>query len=204
MVLQVKSAHELAAPVAVAAYAVRDGAIEIDGRSIPVIGAGPLDAIAHGFARVPAPLRALLQTLAISPTDSPYDAYFQRVYKLHVVAGMGTGLHGDITIYPYGLTELRDEDFFVKNFMHELGHAWSRPAWRDDATAAKAWRDAIAGDPDPPSGYARDSFRNAGAMDEDAAEATALYFLMRGTADEARYRGRMPARFALLDARFPR
>ncbi len=185
MVLQVKSAHELAAPVAVAAYAVRDGAIEIDGRSIPVIGAGPLDAIAHGFARVPAPLRALLQTLAISPTDSPYDAYFQRVYKLHVVAGMGT-------------------DFFVKNFMHELGHAWSRPAWRDDATAAKAWRDAIAADPDPPSGYARDSFRNAGAMDEDAAEATALYFLMRGTADEARYRGRMPARFALLDARFPR
>jgi hypothetical protein len=115
---------------------------------------------------------------------------------------MSTGMAGDITIYPYGIAELRDEDFFVKNLMHELGHVWSRRAWRDDPVSQQAWRDAIARDPDPPSEYARTSFRNSGALDEDAAEATALYFVERGTAAFARYRARMPARFALLAARF--
>jgi hypothetical protein len=203
VVRQIKSAHELAAPTAVASYEVGDGAIAIDGRTIPVTGTGPLDKIAHGFARVPSDLRPLLQTLAISPVASPNDEYFRRKYKLSVQAGMSTGTHGDITIYPYGIAELRDEDFFVKNFMHELGHAWSRRAWKDDPASEKAWRDAVASDPDPPSDYARTSFANSGALDEDAAEATALYFLERGTPAFARYRARMPARFALLDARFP-
>jgi hypothetical protein len=203
IVRQIKSAHELAAPVAVARYEVTGGAIAIDGRTIPVTGTGPVDKIAHGFARVPPDLRPLLQTLAISPVPSPNDDYFRRKYKLPVQAGMSTGIHGDITIYPYGIEELRDEDFFVKNFMHELGHAWSRPAWKADPASEKAWRDAVASDPDPPSEYARASFASSGALDEDVAEATALYFLERGTPAFARYRARMPARFALLAERFP-
>src|SRR5690348_1286188 len=73
VVRQIKSAHELVAPTALAHYEVGDGAIRIDGRTIPVAGTGPLDKIAHGFARVPADLRPLLLTLAISPVPSPND-----------------------------------------------------------------------------------------------------------------------------------
>ena len=223
VVHQVKSARELAAPTAVAAYAVRDGEIDIDGRTIPVTGAGPIercgsaaprtnaercrgsiDAIAHDFARVPRELRDLLQTLAISAVPSPNDAYFSAKYKLPVKAGMSTGLHGDITIYPYGLAELgeRDESMFVKNFMHELGHAWSRIAWAHDASAKAAWLAAIASDPSAPSEYARMSFRSSGAADEDAAEATALFFLERGTPAFDAYRTVMPKRFELIAQRF--
>jgi hypothetical protein len=86
--------------------------------------------------------------------------------------------------------------------MHELGHAWSLRAWQDDPASAQAWRAAIASDQDPPSEYARGSFQSSGALDEDAAEATALYFIERGTPDFERYRARMPARFALIAARF--
>jgi hypothetical protein len=203
VVLQVKSAPELAAPTAVAAYEVGSAEIRIDGRAIPVAGDGPIEGVAHDFARVPRELRDLLQTLAISSVPSPNDAYFTAKYKLPVQAGMSTGLHGDITIYPYGLAELRaNEAMFVKNFMHELGHAWSRIAWAADASAKAAWLAAIASDPSAPSEYARTSYRSSGAADEDAAEATALFFIERGTPAFAAYRAAMPKRFALIAARF--
>jgi hypothetical protein len=202
VVRQIKSAPELAAPTAVAPYQVGSGEIRIDGRAIPVAGDGPLDGIAHDFARCPRELRDLLQTLAISPVPNANDAYFRDKYKLPVQAGMSTGLHGDITIYPYGLAELRDESMFVKNFMHELGHAWSRIAWARDASAKAAWEAAIASDPSAPSEYARISYRSSGAPDEDAAEATALFFLERGTPAFDAYRAAMPKRFGLIATRF--
>jgi hypothetical protein len=210
VVAQIKSAHELAAPTAVAAYEVGSGEIRIDGRAIPVTGDGPLDGIARDFARCPRELRDQLQTLAISPVPNPNDAYFRDKYKLPVQAGMSTGLHGDVTIYPYGLAELRaestaqvdDDAMFVKNFMHELGHAWSRIAWARDASAKAAWLDAIASDPSVPSEYARMAFRNSGAPDEDAAEATALFFIERGTPAFDAYRAAMPKRFGLIAKRF--
>lgn len=203
VVRQIKSAPQFPAPTAVAAYSVTADAIALDGRSIALTGTGPWDAIAHELARVPAELRGVLQTLAVSAEPSPNDAYFARKYKLPVKAGMSTGLHGDITIYPYGLAELRgNADMFVKNFMHELGHAWSRIAWREDPNARQAWLDAIAADPGVASDYARTSFRSSGAPDEDAAEATALFFLVRGTPRFEPYRAAMPRRFALIAARF--
>jgi hypothetical protein len=225
VVRQIKSAPELAAPTAVAPYEVGSGEIRIDHRVIPVIGptgrSDTIDAIAHDFARVPRQLRDLLQTLAISAVPSPNDAYFAAKYKLPVNAGMATGLHGDITIFPYGLAELRGElgerrarstaegsaqlddgAMFVKNFMHELGHAWSRIAWASDASAKAAWLAAIASDPSAPSEYARISLRNSGAPDEDAAEATALYFLVLGTPAFDAYRAAMPKRFGLIAQRF--
>jgi hypothetical protein len=213
VVRQIKSAPELVAPSAVAPYELGDGVIRIDGREIPIAGTGPIDAIAHDLARVPRELRDVLQTLAISPVPNPNDAYFAEKYKLPVKAGMATGTHGDITIFPYGLAELRGElgdrrahaddgSMFVKNFMHELGHAWSRIAWRADPHARELWLDAIAHDPSVPSEYARMSLRNSGAPDEDAAEATSLYFLMRGTPQFAAYRAVMPKRFELISKRF--
>lgn len=202
VVRQIKSTHELRAPAEVAPYRVGDHGIEIDGRWLPVTGEGPLAPIAHAFARVPPELRPLAHALIFSATASANDDYFAKKYKMPVKAGMSTAVSGDITIYPYGMAELQDEDFFVKNLMHELGHAWSLVAWQDDPASATAWRTAIASDADPPSEYARMSFRSSGAMDEDAAEATALFFVERGTPDFERYRRRMPARFALLTARF--
>ena len=204
VVRQIKSAPELPAPTAVAPYSVTaDAMIVLDGRSIAVTGAGPWDAIAHELARVPPELRGVLQTLAVSAEPSPNDAYFAQKYKLPVKAGMSTGLHGDITIYPYGLAELRgNADMFVKNLMHELGHAWSRIAWRSDPSARDAWLAAIASDRGVASEYARTSFRSSGAPDEDAAEATALFFLVRGTPRFEPYRQAMPRRFALIAKRF--
>jgi hypothetical protein len=157
VVRQIKSAPELAAPTAVAPYEVGSAEIRIDGRVIAVAGDGPLDGIARDFARVPRPLRDLLQTLAISAVPSPNDAYFAAKYKLPVNAGMATGSHGDIT---------------------------------------------IASDPSAPSAYARTSYRSSGAPDEDAAEATALYFLVLGTPAFDAYRAAMPKRFGLIATRF--
>ena len=117
---------------------------------------------------------------------------------------MTAGASGDITIYPHGIAELADEDVFVRNVMHELGHVWSQQAWNADPAARRTWLDAIASDPAAPSRYAMSSFRGSGDPDEDAAEATALYFLVRGTPAYERYRSAMPARFASLVARFAR
>jgi hypothetical protein len=203
VVRQIKTAPEFPAPTDVAAFTIGDHAIAIDGRSIPIDGSGPLDDIARGLARVPRELRDVLQTLAISPTQSPNDAYFAAKYKLPVKAGMATGTHGDITIYPYGLELMRrDEAILVKNFMHELGHAWSRIEWQRDPKARDAWLAAIASDPGVASDYARMSFHSSGAPDEDAAEATALFFLVRGTPRFEQYRAAMPRRFALIAKRF--
>ncbi|HEY1814252.1 MAG TPA: hypothetical protein VGG74_17995 [Kofleriaceae bacterium] len=203
VVRQIKTAPEFPAPTAAAAYSVDDGAIAIDGRRIPIAGDGPVDSIAHGLARVPRELRDVLQTLAISPTPSPNDAYFAAKYKLPVKAGMATGSHGDITIFPYGLELMhRSESILVKNFMHELGHAWSRIEWQADPKAREAWLAAIASDPGVASEYARTSFKSSGAPDEDVAETTALFFLVRGTPRFEPYRAAMPARFALIAKRF--
>jgi hypothetical protein len=209
VVRQIKTAPEFPAPTAVATYSVDDEAhaIAIDGRRIPIAGDGPgdgeIDSIAHGLARVPRELRDVLQTLAISPTPSPNDAYFAAKYQLPVKAGMATGTHGDITIFPYGLELMhRSESILVKNFMHELGHAWSRIDWQADPKARDAWLAAIASDPGVASEYARTSFKSSGAPDEDVAEATALFFLVRGTPRFEPYRAAMPARFALIAKRF--
>ncbi len=200
---QIKSEHSLVAPTPVAVYALVTGAIQIDGREIPLAGTGPLDAIAHGLARVPPELRAIVRSLAISPVDNPTDAAWAAKYGMPVRAGMSANADGEITIYPYGIAELRDESFFVKNLLHELGHAWSLRAWHDDRSSLEAWLAAIAKDPGVPSQYAQGSFQKSGSPAEDAAEATALYFIVRGTADEARYRAAMPGRFALIASRFP-
>ena len=200
---QIKSEHSLIAPTAVAPYALVADAIRIDGRDVPLAGTGPRDAIAHGLARVPPELRAIVRSLTISAVDNPTDEAWAAKYRMPVRAGMSANADGEIEIYPYGLLELRDESFFVKNLLHEIGHAWSLRAWRDDSRALSAWLAAIAKDPGVPSQYAQGSFRASGSPAEDAAEATALYFIVRGTPDEERYRAQMPARFALIAARFP-
>jgi hypothetical protein len=184
------------------AYAIVDGNIAMDGRTITVTGTGPIEAIAHQLARVPKPLRDLIQTIKISAVASD-DTVFRKKYKMNVVAGMSANADGDVTIYPYGLQHLSDPDFFTRNLMHELGHTWSSAAWRHDGDALKAWVDAIGKDTAAPSEYADTSFKNSGLPFEDAAEATALYFLVQGTPLFDRYRAVMPARFALIAARFP-
>lgn len=138
----------------------------------------------------------------MSPRPNPTDAAFSKKYGVTVVAGMTAGASGDITISPHGIAELRDEDVFVRNLMHELGHVWSRQAWDADPSARRTWLDAVASDSTAPSRYAMSPFRGSGDPDEDVAEATALYFLVRGTPAFQRYRAAMAARFASLVARF--
>ena len=86
---------------------------------------------------------------------------------------------------------------------HEaIGHCWSLRDWARDPSAKDAWLDAIARDGTAPSTYAALSFRKSGLPHEDVAEATALYFLVLGTPGFDAHRAAMPARFALLAARF--
>ena len=184
------------------AFTVRPGFLDIDGRSIPLAGEGSWDVIARQFARVPNELRPLVHTLAVSATPSSLDAVYAKKYNAPVLAGMSANADGDITIYPHGIDELADPDGFVRNFMHELGHTWSLAAWRADPAAEARWLAAMRADTTAPSYYAVQSFKSSGEPFEDAAEATALYFVTRGTPLFERYRAVMPARFALVAARF--
>jgi hypothetical protein len=177
-------------------------ALSIDGRDIALSGRARFDRIARSVARLPGELRALIHSITVSAVANPYDAAFSKKYGFTVVAAMSAGAPGDITIFPLGIAELRDEDVFVRNLLHELGHTWSRRAWSADPPARQRWIEAIARDASPPSRYASSSFRGSGDPDEDVAEATALYFLVHGTPLYARYQAAMPARFALLLARF--
>jgi hypothetical protein len=199
---QIKSERDLVIHTIAVSYALTDAALSIDGREIPIAGDGPRDRIAQGIARVAPELRALIHTIAISPTPSPLDAMWTKKYKLPVLAGMTSNADGNITIYPHGIDELADPDGFVRNLLHELGHTWSLRAWHENHLTYVAWLTAIASDRVSPSRYAALSFKSSGEPSEDAAEATALYFAVRATPLFERYRAAMPARFALIDARF--
>ncbi len=74
--------------------------------------------------------------------------------------------------------------------------------WTTTPSAKEAWVRAIASDPAAPSFYATAAFQNSGLPFEDAAETTALYFLVLGAPAFAVHEAAMPARFALLRARF--
>jgi len=122
----------------------------------------------------------------------------RKKYGFTVIAALSAGAPGDLTIFPLGIGELRDEDVFVCNLLHELGHTSGRRAWGAEPPARQRWIEAIASDASPPSRYASSSFRGPGDPDEDVAEATALYILVSDTPLYARYQAAMPARFALL------
>jgi hypothetical protein len=204
---QIKTAHDLVVRGDPAPFRLGATSIAIDGREVPLeaYAGAPVDEIARAFARVPAPLRAVVSGFEVKATPSPNDAAWTKRYGLPVLAGMTTAPTGKVTIYPHGLEELADpdHDVFVRNLMHELGHAWSLHDWKAAPESANAWIAAIRGDRAAPSKYALYSFRKSGLPFEDAAEATALYFLTRGTPAFEAYRRALPHRFALLDARFP-
>jgi hypothetical protein len=182
--------------------------LSIDGRQIPIAAQGeaPLEETARSIARVPMALRAVLTAIAISPTANPADDAWAKTYGLPVRSGMGAIASGSgkVVIYPHGLEQLRSRgsDVFVRGLMHELGHCWSLRDWAKTPSAKDAWLGAIASDRSAPSQYAVLSFRNSGWPYEDAAEATALYFLVLGTPAFGDYRASMAGRFALLRARF--
>ena len=204
--LQIKDAHDLPVRGEPAPFTLTAAGLQIDGREIPITAydGAPLDPIARSFARVPLPLRGLVTELAVSSTPSPLDAAWTRTYHAHVVAAMGAAPSGKVTVYPHGIDELSDADgdVFARNLMHELGHSWTLREWKTTPAAKDAWLRAIASDRRAPSRYAIISFRNSGWPFEDAAEATALYFLVLGTPAFEIYRATMPARFALIHARF--
>jgi hypothetical protein len=204
--LQIKDAHDLAVRGEPAPFTLTPAALGIDGREIPIIAydGAPLDAIAKAFARVPPLLRGLITGIEVSSSPSPLDAAWALKYHAHVVAGMSAVASGNVTVYPHGIDELSDPDadVFTRNLMHELGHAWTLHEWATTPGAKDAWLRAIASDRRAPSRYAVVSFQSSGWPFEDAAEATALYFLVLGTPAFEAYRTTMPARFALIHARF--
>ncbi len=204
--LQIKDAHDLPVRGEPAPFTLTAAALQIDGREIPITAydGAPLDAIAKAFARVPLPLRGLITEIAVSSSPSPLDAAWARKYHAHVVAGMSAVASGKVTVYPHGIDELSDPDgdVFARNLMHELGHSWTLREWAATPAAKDAWLRAIASDRRAPSRYAIVSLANSGWPFEDAAEATALYFLVLGTPAFETYRATMPARFALIHTRF--
>jgi hypothetical protein len=210
--LQIKQDHRLPVQGVPAPFTLgAPGAVTslaIDGRRIPIASCAgaPVEDVARSIARVPAGLRAVLAEVVISPTANPADATWAEVYGLPVRSGMGAVASGSgtVVIYPHGLERLHTAggDVFVRNLMHELGHCWSLRDWARDPAAKDAWLDAIARDGTAPSTYAALSFRKSGLPHEDVAEATALYFLVLGTPGLDAHRAAMPARFALLAARF--
>jgi hypothetical protein len=204
--LQIKDDARLVLRGEPAPVELQGAALRLDGRLLPVEApaGAPLAEIARELARVPRALREVLTRLVVSAAENPSDAEWSARYGLPVRAGMGANASGTVTIFPHGLSRLTspDRDAFARNLLHELGHCWSLRAWRDEPAAQRAWLAAMARDPAAPSVYAQESFRRSGLPFEDAAEATALYFLVRETEALAEYRAALPARFALLDERF--
>jgi len=184
--------------------------LSIDDRRLPIAppSDGLVERIARSVARVPKALRHALTGIKVSPVPNPADAMWAERYGLPVLSGMGADAAGSgwVFIYPHAFERPTDtnDDGFVRGLMHELGHCWSLRDWSCVPTSKEAWRDAIASDRVAPSMYADLSYRNSGQPDEDAAEATALYFSVVDTPALKFHRDRMPARFALLDARFER
>jgi hypothetical protein len=153
--------------------------------------------VGDALAALPASARRLIRRVQISPRPNPDDASWTRRYGRRIVAGMtASAVDGELCVYPQGLRQERE--VFVRNMMHEIGHLWSG---REYGVAAgkrwAAWRRAVASDPALPSSYA------TAALQEDAAEATALYLSTLGTAEHERYRALLPARFALLTKVLP-
>ena len=205
--LQIKGARDLLVRGDPAAFTLGPSSLAIDDREIPIRAyeGAPLDVVARSIARVPRELRDLMTELVVSEIPNPTDAAWTEKYRAPVVAGMGAVGSGRVTIYPHGFEQLRapdGEDVFTRNLMHELGHCWSLRDWAKEPAGQQAWLRAIASDGKAPSTYAVVAMGSAGWPYEDVAETTALYFLIRGTPAFEAQRRRMPARFAILDARF--
>lgn len=139
-------------------------------------------------------LRRQITSISVNPVANPDDAYWSKIYKQPVMAGMSCGAQGLLTIYPHGLEQT--DDVFVRNLAHETGHTLSMRWWGGaDVTKPEwgPWKDAMAKDVIAPSTYATAS------PVEDVAEAIAMYFMTKGTKAFDEYRAMMPARFAVLD-----
>jgi hypothetical protein len=83
-------------------------------------------------------------------------------------------------------------------FQHETGHAYSlEEAWKKDAVAREAWKQAIAEDRRSVSGYGDTN------EVEDFAEFMILYADVLGTPCEGSARALFPNRFREMDKLFP-
>jgi hypothetical protein len=208
-----RRSYTLGAPVRIAAHRFSGARIDADrleiavgGQVVPLVTPWANDRartlaaaarVGDALAALPTSARRLIKRVQINPLPNPDDASWTKRYGRRVVAGMtASAVDGELCVYPHGLSQTRE--VFIRNMMHEVGHLWSGRAYGvADGVRWSPWRRAVASDRTLPSSYA------TAAPQEDAAEATALYLSTLGTAEHARYRTLLPARFALLARALP-
>jgi type VI secretion system secreted protein VgrG len=103
------------------------------------------------------------------------------------------GRAGDITFYPTSWDPRQQQAYIDSTIIHESGHTYSARNF----PGFEQWDRARTSDAIVPSNYARN------AATEDFSEALSLYYVVRGTPQEAELRRLLPARFEIIDQHFP-
>jgi len=179
--------------------------VEVNGRHVavymPKTPGSPKDnyhsieQVAKGLASIPPQSLALVTKVSVDPKRNPEDAHWAKEYHdPHFSSYMTCGADGAVTIYPTDVAQKQED--LDGALIHETGHALSMSRWGNSATDKRwdAWKKAIISDGISASKYAKNS------PDEDFAETLKMYFIVKGTPQEAEMRRLMPERFRLIDA----
>jgi hypothetical protein len=154
--------------------------------------------VAQGLVRLPAEALALIEQVVIYDTANPSDTCWSELKHIRITAGMTAGSDGVVSVFPHAFKDRSDATLY-RNLFHEVGHTATFQRWGSvQSSGWNAYRDAVARDVHVVSRYG--DGRNGERLDEDAAEATALYLLTRGDPKaHQKWRAFLPARFAVLD-----
>jgi hypothetical protein len=178
--------------------------VVVNGKHIPVyvpqnppkgLHVASIDEIAKGLATLPAASRARVTSVTVNPGANPDDKHWAVEYKdPNFRSYMACGADGAVQVYPTTSHVVQDE--VTGSMIHETGHALSIGKWGDSKTDKRwdPWKKAMGSDPFVASKYAKSS------PDEDFAETLEMYYLVKGTPQEAEMRKLMPERFKIIDS----
>lgn len=153
----------------------------------------------HLWALIPPAMRSALQTIKVEDGANPTDAHFAEAYKLPDFVSAASAANG-LASFWHGTKHLEAD-----TFLHEFGHVLGQTYSTKNELVPDGWPEAVSADARGVSKYGDTN------PTEDFAESFGTYVtLLRGRPvrqenppkDLADFRGRWPARAALLDAMF--
>lgn len=160
--------------------------VTIEGQAIEVIFPRPMpenvpsiDVIAKGLAGLPAAERAVVKQVVVEPR---FKDYLQAV----------SAKDGRPNRIFMGSEAPKDPREMTAILSHEAAHLLSADRFKADPALRTKWEAAIKADNHRVSDYATTS------LQEDVAETVALYYQVKGTADEAVLKRDFPNRYALI------
>ncbi len=148
------------------------------------------------LARLPPVSLSLIKNLILEPGANPDDPWFASKFgESGFQSAASASAEGTVWMWNDWASDAPSSAQGVLTLLHETAHTLSFKYFGQDYEAAgwDPWRAAIAADGVRPSTYARKT------VGEDFSESYALYWSVRGTAEEPQVRALMPQRFALIE-----